>query len=239
MDQAVSVVSGLLTKEVITVLTVLVTAWAGWKVAAKSAGMVAGWAQKCSFLGLVSAVMLVTGLGSATVGIGDLACRSAKFMSTTDNTPAIAMGDKELIELAKNNSKEVVEEVLSYARNRKSGELPANYNRDHLSPQALAAIVQTSGENNQEAVVQLLKYLEATHPKGTPQIVEISESKSTKNEQFVSLPGPIELPTTTVSSYLPTNLLQSYIGSLLATGIGLALMICSGRAWEARATASR
>ena len=65
------------TKEVLTVVAAIATAWIGWRAAVKSVGMVKGFANKASFAGLTSAFLLIAGFAALGLGIGELASRSS------------------------------------------------------------------------------------------------------------------------------------------------------------------
>lgn len=108
------------TPEVMTVLGALFTAWVGWKVAAKSFGLISGMAQKVSFIGLVAAVLCISGLGSVGLGIGEVAYRWFK----TDPSVGVGVSNEQLVQLAeKGSNTSSTEAVLAYAQQR---DLPLN-----------------------------------------------------------------------------------------------------------------
>ena len=103
------------TKEVLTVIGVLATAWMGWKVAAKSLGFVSSIAKKASFMGLAATVMLIGGLGTTGLGIGELWSRPEPVKQTN-----VALSNDDLLRIIRNESSnpEVIKTVLEYAKQR-------------------------------------------------------------------------------------------------------------------------
>jgi len=112
------------TKEVLTVMGALVTAWLGWKAAKGSYGMVASIAKKASFMGLASAAMLAVGLGAAGLGIGELNSRPP----VKEETNVVGLSNHDLLKIVGNEkaSPELVKAILEYAKARdKSDNKPA------------------------------------------------------------------------------------------------------------------
>lgn len=141
------------TKEVMTVMAAIGVAVAGWKAASKTWGVVSSFAQKASFMGFVSGMLLLSGLGVTGLGIGELESRSDT--PTAENSPleaaaleeAIRPGIKndELVQLLTGEnhvSVELTKEVLDYARNR-DGFLPDEKLLElaQESPEALTALI--------------------------------------------------------------------------------------------------
>lgn len=124
MDQIGEVLGQYATKEVLTVMGALVTAWLGWKAAKGTYGMVASIAKKASFMGLASAAMLTVGLGVAGLGIGELNSRP----QVKEETNVVGLTNDDLLEIVDNEkaSPELVKAILEYAKARdKSDSKPA------------------------------------------------------------------------------------------------------------------
>lgn len=116
MEQIGSFLSQYATKEVLTILGTGVTAWAGWKTAKFSYGVISSLAKRASFLGLASAVLLTVGLGAAGFGVGEINVRP-------ENHGEHGISNQQLAQIAKTPmiSPEVVKEILSYAKARDTG----------------------------------------------------------------------------------------------------------------------
>lgn len=112
------------TKEVLTVMGALATAWLGWKTAKGSYSMVASIAKKASFMGLASAGMLAVGLGVAGFGVGEINSRpSLKEDSVSTSHSTIGLSNKDLLEIVKAGeggfvNPQVVQTILEYAKTR-------------------------------------------------------------------------------------------------------------------------
>lgn len=145
------------TPEVLTVVGALFTAWIGWKAASKSMGLVGGFIQKCSFLGLTAAVLFVAGLGSTGVGMGEVVARISDSPSKERD---VGITDDNLIKMAeKCNDKELAKVYLAYAQQRDAK------NKGRTSTAAdterLAQLVEKATPENREAVVALIKLMQA------------------------------------------------------------------------------
>lgn len=115
MEQVFEFASQYVTKEVISVLALLVTAWMGWKAASKSFSFVAGVARKASYTGIAATGLLAAGLGATGLGIGELWSRPS-----LDSTNAVGIDDDKLLKVATdpNTDEAIVKEVLTYASKR-------------------------------------------------------------------------------------------------------------------------
>ena len=107
------------TKEVLTVVAALATAWMGWKAATKTVGMAKGFATKASFAGLTSALLLLAGFGGLGMGIGELASRGGGEKEEVQAKPVeIQLTNKQLVKLATSANANDLEEILKYATAR-------------------------------------------------------------------------------------------------------------------------
>lgn len=126
MEQLVGVLSRYATSEVITVITTLSLAWAGWRIAAKGLGLVSVFAAKFSFLALTTAVMFIAGLGVAGLGTGDLIARISnpqnQILNPSKNS---GMSDYDLRRLANDAiNDQAVSRVLDYVSLRDNSRDP-------------------------------------------------------------------------------------------------------------------
>lgn len=136
-----------LTKETITVVGFIATAWIGWKVAAKTFGLISAAAVKFSFVGLTAAVMFMTGIGGLGWSIGDLASR---LEPSTENK--IGLDNSDLKSLAEHDAN-TVQGILDYAKVRDSS-------TTEIKAQTLADMVTMANDQNREAIVEYLKLLQ-------------------------------------------------------------------------------
>lgn len=120
-------------------------------------GLVGGLIQKCSFLGLTAAVLFVAGLGSTGVGMGEVV---ARISDSPKSERDVGITDENLIKMAeKCNDKEVAKVYLAYAQQRDAK------NKGKVSSAAdterLAQIVEKATPENKDAVVALIKLIQA------------------------------------------------------------------------------
>lgn len=104
------------TKEVLTVIGGLVTAWVGWKAASKSLGFVSGIAKKATFMGLAAATMFMVGLGATGLGIGELQTRP----ESGPVAKKVGLSNDDLLKIVRNEhpNPDIVKAVLEYAKDR-------------------------------------------------------------------------------------------------------------------------
>ena len=105
------------TKEVLTVVAAIATAWIGWRAAVKSVGMVKGFANKASFAGLTSAFLLIAGFAALGLGIGELASRSSGGEEVIEAVET-QLTNEQLVVLATSEKANDIEEILKYAETR-------------------------------------------------------------------------------------------------------------------------
>jgi hypothetical protein len=116
MDEIIRTLPNYLTKETITVVGAIATAWIGWKVAAKSFGIVSSLATKFSFFGITAAIMFICGIGATGFGIAEVGLNS-------EEPPAQkGVSNEELRRLACGEDPELVKAVLNYVKYRDSNE---------------------------------------------------------------------------------------------------------------------
>lgn len=180
MEPITELLANYATKEVLTVITALGVAWVGWKAAAKSWGIASSFAQKASFMGITSAILMLTGLGVTGLGIGELSSRvdSDPVSHATAIEEASKPGFKndQLIDLltSKNTvSTELTREVLNYARNR-DGQLP-----DHK--------LLELAEKNPQALTALIELMKAREERAIQQYEFVNRTYKTRDTQNVSL----------------------------------------------------
>lgn len=132
MDNIAQLMSDYATKETMTVVAALATAWIGWKAAAKAVGMAQGFATKASFAGLTSAILVIAGFGGLGIGIGELATRTGGEEEQINRPDETQLTNDQLIALAtnKNTSKESLEEILQYTTAR---DMAARASAAHLT----------------------------------------------------------------------------------------------------------
>jgi len=176
MNQIGEILSQYATKEVLTVIGALVTAWIGWKTAKGTYSMVAGVAKRASFLGLASAVLLAAGLGTTGLGIGELNSRP----TTEAEAETIGMSNYDLLRIIKSNkvSPEIVKEVLRYAEIRDVSEKElSKINSDTVFRLEEGKLIPVSLDNS----VLPVPYEEIT-------IDPVKESSINAEESIVSIP---------------------------------------------------
>lgn len=119
MDQIGTFLSQYATKEVLSVLGAVAVAFAGWKAAKGTWGMVGGMMKKASFLGLAAAALFAVGLGATGLGIGELSSRPE-----TKTAPSQGLTNADLLAMVKadkSNNPETLKAVLDYANKRDQG----------------------------------------------------------------------------------------------------------------------
>jgi hypothetical protein len=169
------------TKEVLTVMGALVTAWLGWKAAKGSYGMVASIAKKASFMGLASAVMLAVGLGAAGLGIGELNSRP----EVKEETNVVGLTNNDLLKIVNNEkaSPELVKAILEYAKARDKGDSKPAPKVEQASNVKVAYRI----EDNKLIPVSLDEPVLRT-PYEEITIDPVKESVASAEESIVSLP---------------------------------------------------
>lgn len=233
--QILSTVGKYATPEVITVFGALLTAWVGWKVAAKSIGLIGAFAQKASFVGLTAAVLFVAGLGGAGVGTGELVARITNSPSKAEKT---GLSDEKLLQLAKDcHNTDTAKLITDYARARDG--------QGNEDVQILAKLVEKQmtdrsnfdKDGNNTALVAFLEYLKAK---------EVNKSAKTKLDntlvQTVSLTTtdgtvPVSLdnpPSLAEPQAKNKDSLLSIPVSLGLIGCGIASCICGICCWNRR-----
>lgn len=106
------------TTEVFTVFAALITGWLGWKAASKTTSVLKGFAQKIGFGGLVSSILLCSGFGAISLGIGELVSRSPKKIESNKNLNS-QLTNKQLVVMSnQQGSNENISEILKYATER-------------------------------------------------------------------------------------------------------------------------
>jgi hypothetical protein len=125
MNQIGELLSQYATKEVLTVIGAVFTAWMGWKTAKGSYGVATKLAKRASFLGLTAAGLLAMGLGTVGLGIGEIKSRP---------TDVSGFSNRDLVKILESGkaSESLVKEVLTYvqARDRNNNnEKPTDINQ--------------------------------------------------------------------------------------------------------------
>ena len=169
------------TKEVLTVMGALVTAWLGWKAAKGSYSMVASIAKKASFMGLASAAMLAVGLGAAGLGVGELYSRP----EIQEDQSVVGLSNKDLLRIVSNEkaSPELVKAILEYAKARDKAPQPAKTEVEQASSTKVAYRI----EDNKLVPVSLEEPVLRT-PYEEITIDPVKEAAVTAEESIVSLP---------------------------------------------------
>lgn len=199
------------TPEVITVFGALAAAWAGWKIAAKGIGLVGALAQRVSFVGMVAAILFMSGIGITGVGAGDVASR----MSSSETK---GMSNNDLLNLASRcNDKEIFKSITEYARVR-DGDKTEN---DRI----LAALVeksQQSGDKDNKALVAYMEYLKS------------KENTNARKTEVASLVfANTEIPADVVEvKKEPKQTMFSLPVSFGMIGVGIASAICGISFWR-------
>lgn len=143
------------TPEVLTVFGALFAVFIGYKVTAKTVGLVAGIAKNFSFLGLTAAVLFMAGLGSTGIGVGELVGRYNDSPSNTDQR--VGVSDADLVKLAgTTQDKDITKTILDYANTR-----DGKNKRNGHDIERLAALIEKTTPDNKEAVVALINYMKA------------------------------------------------------------------------------
>lgn len=107
------------TKEVLTVVAAIATAWVGWRAAVKSVGVAKGFADKASFAGMTSAFLLIAGFAALGLGIGELASRSGDGGGEgVVEAVETQLTNEQLVVLATSERTNDLEEILRYAETR-------------------------------------------------------------------------------------------------------------------------
>jgi len=109
MDHIGSFLLQFATKEVFTVLAAVIAIWLGWKTSRKIAGFAIALVKNTSLLGVISALLLLTGFGTSGIGIGELASRVEP-----DRPEVGALTNQDLLALANCDSDEL-ESIIDYA----------------------------------------------------------------------------------------------------------------------------
>lgn len=203
MEDIFLTLSKFCTKETVTVVAALATAWLGFKAAAKGYGIVSNLATRVSFIGLTATVMFIMGLCGAGVGVGELAGR---WNSTPQKTDVEGLSDEQLITLAgKVDNASLAETILQYAKVRDSG--------GEIKAQTVANMVAQTNAENKEAVLEFLKLLNNTERK------PISARETGIHFTSAEKPKEIEIAP---STYKPLMSLPTVFGLLFA-GVGMAI----------------
>jgi hypothetical protein len=147
MDEIIRTLPNYLTKETITVVGAIATAWIGWKVAAKSFGIISSFATKFSFFGITAAVMFICGLGATGFGIAESTLNKGELRTPNQN---VILSD-EFKELIAGEDPELVKAVLAFM-NYRSGDAK----RD-IRVQSILRRVSNLKEDDKN---ELLKYLQ-------------------------------------------------------------------------------
>ena len=147
MDEIIRTLPNYLTKETITVVGAIATAWIGWKVAAKSFGIVSGLATKFSFFGLTAATMFICGLGATGFGFAEVSLNN-------ENSPQVVkkgFSNDELRKLTCGEDPELMKVVLEYVKFRDSEEVGG------IKTEAILDLIATMNAENKEAILTFLK----------------------------------------------------------------------------------
>lgn len=206
------------TPEVITVVGALFTAWIGWKIAAKSFGLISALAQKASFIGLVTAILCVSGFSSIGLGVGELA------HWIYQKEPIEKMDNGHLVEIAaRGGNSELAETILAYAQQR---DLPADDN-EFLALYELARktskeeLTTEDREAKTKVLLGLIELAKAKQGQSNDQLVSLSNYTPTKNVSYDFKTEPVVTPPTL--SMLP---ISAPIAVTLI-GFGIGLLCCS------------
>ena len=135
------------TKEVLTVVAAIATAWVGWRAAVKSVGVAKGFAGKASFAGMTSAFMLIAGFCALGLGIGELASRSGG--EEVVEAVETQLTNEQLVVLATSERTNDLEEILRYAETRDK----AARERQILQDQHLALAAAVFAVSDKPAII--------------------------------------------------------------------------------------
>lgn len=227
-QEVVSTLAKFATPEVLTVLGALFTAWVGWKAASKTYGLATAFAQKCSFLGLTAAILFVAGLGSVGVGTGECVARISDSPSKERD---VGIADDKLIQMAeKCNDKEMAKVILAYAQLRDAKNKGKGQGAD---AERLAGLVERTTPENKEAVVALIKYMQAREERESGQRTLTSQEQALVSTTLLTTGIESEKPVTrTTPWYAPFSRTDAVTGERnsmisLQAAIG---MLCAGLA---------
>lgn len=114
MDQIGSFLASYATKEVLTVFGAIAASYVGYKAAKGSLGMIANVAKKASFMGLASALLVMVGLGTTGLGVGELRTRPSQDIHQN------GINNAELMKIASSEkiTPESLKMILAYAEQR-------------------------------------------------------------------------------------------------------------------------
>lgn len=148
-----------MTTEVITVLGAMFAVWLGYRITGKVWSGARALAERCTFLGLTAAVLVMLGVGSTGVGVGEIVARITD--SPTEEKIDIGMKDDALLAMAeKCQDKEVAKEILQYAKQR--DEQKHNVSKAKSTDiERLTLLVAESKADNKEAILALIKLMQA------------------------------------------------------------------------------
>lgn len=191
MDQWFDVVSSYATKETMTVIGALATAWLGWKLTRKTVGVVSRLTGSLSTYGLLAILLSVGGLGTTGFGLGDL-------VSRTGDTPEGRLTNADLLALANASNDHTANQILEFERQRNG--LPAVENQltQQQKLERVKELVFDSSKDEWEALAEIEKTLEAnkqtetsvrlvSYPGSQPESVLDANSGAGKKEETDAL----------------------------------------------------
>ena len=224
------IVSGLAkyaTPEVLTVVGALFTAWIGWKAASKGMGLVGGFIQKCSFLGLTAAVLFVAGLGSTGVGMGEVV---ARISDSPKSDRDVGITDENLIKMAeKCHDKEVAKVYLAYAQQRDAKNKGKSSNA--ADTERLAQLIEKTTHENKDAVVALIKLMQAREErenggKPSPILAEQSTLVSTALISTDAPPAETRKASFTLNPFTRTDPVTGERNSIFSLQTAIGMIFC-------------
>lgn len=183
MSEFGSTMSQYATPEVMTVLAAIAVLAVGWKLASGTVSVVGSFAKKASFAGLMSTLLIASGLGSMGLGIGEIGSRSYDTTGPVENgVPHVGFTNEDLMTIIENPevNENMFQLAIEYARTR-DGHVPAVDEADVLKliskqddPEVVAAIVKLY-ENRRTRIDEQYATLTAK-----PEPVEAAPAKEAK-----------------------------------------------------------
>lgn len=201
----------LVTPELVTVVGALVTAWIGWKAAAKSFGLVSGLLQKTSFLGIVSIVLFIGGLGTTGVGIGEI----ASISNSSEKAVKKGIPDSTLYHMIQNCSNEKsIKLAIEYAKVR-DGDMTES---DRAVVEIIKEMKEKGKDVDNKVMIAFIEYLKTKDAQYLNQTTPISYSQ----ENFEFHPQA----NLTNKNQIGLNLGMPASAGMIGFGIGM--LVCGG-----------
>ncbi len=209
------------TKEVLTVIVALATAWVGWRAAVKVSGLAKGYASKASFAGLTSAFLLLAGFGGIGAGIGELASRTGGDKEEEKSTET-QLTNEQLVKLATAEKTNNIDDILKYAAAR-----------DTAARLAAEKAAESEKEKKTQTLVPTGTTSVSIDAKGNTWVMQTKETavqvsaKDTKKKPYEELPFDVEEQGEVAAINNNEESIMTTPIAWMAIGIGLASIIGS------------